>query len=296
VIAGCPNAADIGITYGYIGPANPQATVVFFSGGDGTTPTQSGDDIATYAPVYEGNFEIVQVEYQTPWEDPSSNGTGGNILNAACRPATFLNYIHNNSGLLKKNTMCAQGESAGASAIAYSITWFGQASLLTNIELLSGPVLSAIDDGCTYPNKYQSHVCNGSSYCSKKTNPWYSNIIYVPPYNVSVSSWSGIPQVYSLSSGFCGTLAMNPIDVPLWQPMGIVDGSAAGVTPTFNFPGITKHGWLCSTTGQTNCGTTSCPNNSPSQGKVFYDAITDSNLVVTGVTGCKGAEGVASGN
>jgi hypothetical protein len=91
--------------------------------------------------------------------------------------------------------MCAQGESAGSAAIAYAMTWFGQASLLTNIELLSGPVLSTIDDGCTYPNKYQSYVCNGSSYCSNNTQGWYSNIIYVPTYNSSVSGWSGIPQV-----------------------------------------------------------------------------------------------------
>jgi hypothetical protein len=88
---------------------------------------------------------------------------------------------------------------------------------------------------------------------------------------------------------------MNPIDVPMWQPMGIVDGSAAGATPTFSFPNMAKHGWLCSTTGQTGCGNASCPNNSPSQGKVFYDAITDSNLTVTGVTKCAGAEGVAQG-
>jgi hypothetical protein len=99
-ITGCPNVSDIGITYGYIGPANPQGTVVFFSGGKGTTPTEEGDDILTYAPVYEGNFEIIQIEYQTPWEDPSANGSGGNILNAACRPATFLNYVYYKSGLL----------------------------------------------------------------------------------------------------------------------------------------------------------------------------------------------------
>jgi hypothetical protein len=40
------------------------------------------------------------------------------------------------------------------------------------------------------------------------------------------------------------------------------------------------------------------PNNSPAEGKLFYDAVNlagDTKLTVTGVTGCAGGEGIACG-
>jgi hypothetical protein len=48
----CPNTASINLTFGALSPQSPLGTIVFFSGGDGTTPTQSGDDILTYATAY----------------------------------------------------------------------------------------------------------------------------------------------------------------------------------------------------------------------------------------------------
>lgn len=247
------------------------------------------------------NYTTVQVEWASAWEDPSSNGTGGNILAAACRPATFLNYINNTATTHPKGAMCAQGASAGSAAIAYSMSWYGQASYLQNVELISGPVLSKIDQGCTYPNASTPTICAaGTSYCSAATQPWSDKIIYVPSYNQAVSNWSGLPAAISLSDGICATSAVSSSNYPAWAAMSIVDGSATGATPTFNFPNTTKHGWLCSTLNQTSCGTISCPNNSPSEGKLFYDAVsaaegTNPKLVVTGVTACSGAEGVAEG-
>jgi hypothetical protein len=78
--------------------------------------------------------------------------------------------------------------------------------------------------------------------------------------------------------------------------MSIVDGSAAGAAPTFNYPNVAKHGWLCQS--YSSCAPPSCPNNSASEGKYFYDAISatgDIKLTVTGVTMCAGEEGVAQG-
>jgi len=240
----CKNTADIGITFGWTGPANPQGTIVFFSGGTGESPTESGDDIPVYAASYVNNFEIVYVEYVSPWEDPSSDGSGGSILAAACRPGTFLNYI-NTSGI-RQNAMCAQGGSAGSAAIAYAMAWYGAASYLTDVQLISGPVLSEIDQGCTYPNASTPQLCgSGTSYCSQATVPWTDKIIYVPSYNQAVSNWSGIPSAISLSNGICAASNVSSSDYPYWAAMSIVDGSAAGAAPTFNYPNVAKHGWLC---------------------------------------------------
>jgi hypothetical protein len=114
-------AQALQLTFGWTAPANPQGTIVFFSGGPGTSPTEDGDDIPAYATNYVNNFVVVYVEWNdTPWEDPT-NGGGGNILAAACRPATFLNYI--NSSSIRQKAMCAHGSSAGSAAIAYSMAW-----------------------------------------------------------------------------------------------------------------------------------------------------------------------------
>ena len=43
--------------------------------------------------------------------------------------------------------ICAQGFSMGSSAIAYSLAYYNAASILDNVELVSGPPASNIMDG-----------------------------------------------------------------------------------------------------------------------------------------------------
>lgn len=290
----CPNTANIQVIFGYTGPSEPVGTIVFFPGGKGTSPTEDGDDIPTYLPGYVNQYVVVQLEYPSPREDPSSDGSGGNILNAACRPATFLNWINSNLGVHPQGALCAQGSSAGSAAVTYAMTWYGLANLLANVELESGPVLSEIDKGCTYPNYGTPTLCGAgdNAYCSTATklNPWTDADIYVPSYNQAVSNWSGLPA--------CGTSGVNPANYPTWAAMSIVNGSASGYSPTFNFSNTPIHGWVCA--GYSSCSGPSCPNNSASEGKWFYDAVNGAeglqlNMTLTGVQACAGAEGVAEG-
>jgi len=44
--------------------------------------------------------------------------------------------------------MCALGDSAGSAAVAYSLAYYNAGSYFDNVELLSGPVLSDIEQGC----------------------------------------------------------------------------------------------------------------------------------------------------
>ncbi len=218
----------------------------------------------------------------TPWEDPN-NGAGGDILAAACRPATFLSYINGNSGI-HQGAMCAQGFSAGSAALAYSMSWYGAGKYLKNAEFLSGPVLSEIDKGCTDPNAATPTICP-APYCSPKTKTWMDEVIYVYPNYSAINTWSGLTG--------CATTVGNG---SAWTAMGVVDGSLGSATPTFSFPSVAKHGWLCQSS--VSCSLPSCPNNSAAQGKYFYDAINatgDTALTVTGIEACQGAEGVAQG-
>jgi len=136
----CPNTQSLSGTFGWYAPANSKGTVVLFSSGAGTSPSENFDEDLTYATDYENyGFTVLQIEWDSAWEDPN-NGAGGSPLAAACRPATFLNWVNNSSALRPSGTaMCAQGSSAGTTAIAYPLVWYGAGSYLTNVELLSGP-------------------------------------------------------------------------------------------------------------------------------------------------------------
>ena len=231
------------------------------------------------------------MEYASAWEDPN-NGPGGSILNAACRPATFLSWVNSNSLLHPTGkAMCAQGGSAGSGAISYSLAWYGASSYLKNVELISGPVFSKIDQGCTYPDALNMTICPAGQYgCTAKTNTWANYVIYVGDYAKGVSNWTGLP--------LCGRSGVNSSDYPTWAAMSIVDGTSGTVTPTFNYPTTTMHSWLCST--YSGCDDGQCPNNSASQGNYYYQQFSSmgphpESFGLTGVTQCRQEEGIGAG-
>lgn len=286
-VSSCPNTPTIGLTVGTLGPANladVQGTIVFFTGGNGTAPASQPD--------YADRFYIVDVVWDTAWEE---GATGGSILYAACRPATVLSWVNSAVNSFGNSAMCAQGSSAGSAAIAYSMAWYGAGSYLTDVEFLSGPVLSEIDQGCNYLNTAAQEICApGTSFCSAGTlsndalNAWYDPEIYTSNDRTSINSWSGL-------SG-CGT-SSGSTNLTTWKDMSIADApSVGGYSATFYFPGVDKHAWLCSTKNQ-DCSSSpsgTCPNNSATEGNLFFEAIAgsgDANLIVSGVTGCDGTNG-----
>jgi hypothetical protein len=135
-VTNCSNAQNLGVTFGYLSPVNvlsgflppyPNGVIVLHGSGPGTSPP-SFDFPDAY---FKQGYEVVEVAWDDDWEktyDPFPANTYGNIQNAACRPATFLNYVYNNIYLpiagQSQNPnagMCAHGESAGSAAIAYSM-------------------------------------------------------------------------------------------------------------------------------------------------------------------------------
>ena len=305
----CPNTRDFGLIFSYANPAAPNpanGTIVFFSGAGGTTPsTDSGDEESTAQLYFNDNFAVVQTEWQYDWED--TNGPlpepiyPYNIMTAACRPATVLNYINTSSQFHPSSTaMCTQGASGGSGAIAYSLVWYGAGSYLNNVELLSGPVFSDIDMGCKVPNVANVNICATSQYgCSPGTrtevasSPWSVEAQYIDNYLSAVQGWTG-----NLSPACNNTSGFNTsTNDTIWKAMSIVNGTSGG---SFSYPSNLKGmaAWACYSYMSGTCGY-ACPNNSASEGEQFYNQFgltnAPSSYSVTGIQSCNGAEKVDVG-
>jgi hypothetical protein len=276
-VQACANADDLGFTYGIENPQGEIAgTIVFLDGGGDTTPF--GD--ATYAETYlQQGYQVVSLAWDTDWEF-TNGATGNNIQAAACRPATFLQYVYED--LNSRGGMCAQGSSAGSGAVAYSLAWYGASSYLDNVELLSGPVFSDIEQGCVVPSASTVQVCADGQYGCVGPQ-WPDSPAYVIGDQTSVSGWSGI-------AGCNGVQATSAADNAAWKQMSIVDGTD---NPTFNYPQTAMAGWLCSDEDDP------VQNNSAAEGEFFYQQFTSPNQTaqysVTRVNHCDGPEGVTEG-
>jgi hypothetical protein len=285
------NIDDINVTVGYVTQATTlKGTIVFFTGGTGTAsdfgPTNS------FADDYVGSYMIVYVEWASAWEKASSTASDENILYAACRPATLLKWINGSAGPHPSGAMCAQGSSAGSAAIAYSMSWYGADSYLTNVELLAGPVLTEINEGCMYsPAPPDVTMCNGQSWCQSSYTSiggWTTSAGYTSDKLSDISSWTGVSD--------CEASTITTSELNRLQQMSIVGGVYGTVTGKYSF-GTKRHGWVCAGPasnyfdGTTDCPGFSddCPNNSSPQGWYWYDQESDTNMALTGTNACKGS-------
>jgi hypothetical protein len=273
----CANAVDLGFTYGTLNPALPPVgTVVFLEGGGGNDPFVDPH----YANKYlQQNLQVVYLAWDADWEYTGVN-SGTSIKYAACRPATFLNYVYQNLNSTG-SAMCAQGASAGAGAVAYTLAWYGGSTYLDNVELLSGPVFSDIKQGCEVPNARPITVCpTGQLGCVGKQ--WSDSPVYVDHDEELVGPWSGFNVCNEGGS-------TSPAAESAWKSMSIVDGTR---NPTFNYPQTAMAGWLCSNVN-------SKQNNSAAQGQFFYEQFTTrsqtASYSLTRIDHCQGAEGVDQG-
>lgn len=276
MVQDCENAANIGFNYGVASPRGEvKGTIVFLEGGGGTSAYQDPSYPAKYI---EDGFQLVYVTWDSDWE-ATGGSSGTSIKDAACRPATVLNYIYNN--LYNQGGMCVQALSAGAGAAAYSLAWYGSSSYLDNVELLSGPVFGNIEQGCVVPHAPTVTVCPAGQFgCNGEEWP-------DPPYYVNadpglVGHWSGQP---SCNAGRVTSQSANAA----WQTMSIVDGNNQ---PSFFYPQTSLAGWLCSNVDSEQ-------NNSAAQAQFFFQQFTNSGQTaaysVTRIDHCNGPEDVSTG-
>jgi hypothetical protein len=286
---------DLGITFGYLTPSKPNGTIVFFSQSGGTTPGASGAKgyPGTY---YSADFQVVQTAWDSDWEDTGTHTK--NIAYAAGRVAAFLSYIKSNLYEPIRFThptagMCAQGSSGGTAAIAYTLAWYGAGDFLDKAEILSGPPLADIAQGCDVngSNPLVTVCPAGQLGCNSANNPssWTAPIAYTES-RTRVRKWSD--DVTLGPGGVCQrTNGNTSVQASLeWKAMSIVDGTIG----TFNYPRTNLTAWLCSSVA--NNGTM---NNSSSEAQLFFQNFTSASqtfgLQINGVSHCVGAEGVSEG-
>jgi hypothetical protein len=322
-LSSCSNAQDIGFTFGYLSPSgiitgSVKGVIVFFNGSGGEEPagdatgTPAGEfDFTDY--YFKQGYEIVQIAWGSDWEQNQTSyspGQYGNIQNAACRPATFLNYVYNSIYKPVQQSypsagMCAQGASGGSGAVAYSLAYYGAGSWLDNVELISGPVFGDIKQGCQVgPTAPSVTVCGqngGSQYgCQLGAggSTWTLSPEYITPAVTSVGIWTNDTSCGGSNS------TSSASNLRWWQQSIVDDGTNS---PTFTYPNTAMSGWLCrsvSNPHNINCATNFnpnyCPNNTSPQGQIFYAQIGSSNSPphydVYAVDQCNGPEGVTSGN
>jgi hypothetical protein len=148
---------------------NPTLGTVIFAGDGGGAnlyDTEYTYGSTTVGDVVTDGYTTVQVSFGAPFDggaNPNGWLTGpGGVRRLACRFATVANWIYNNPQALNSNTssgapLCATGNAEGAGAIAYTVSEYGmngqnaQSGVNSNIkmvELTSGPVMTALDQGC----------------------------------------------------------------------------------------------------------------------------------------------------
>jgi hypothetical protein len=315
------NVADLGLTFGYLNPvgivlptgSEPNGVIVLHGGDGGVSP----ESFALTDAYFKAGYEVVQVAWANDWEMISDPMTGpGNIQNTACRPATFLNYVYQNIyfPLIQANTnyhggMCALATSAGAAAVAYSLAYYGAGDYLDNVELLSGPVLSDIKQGCGVGNGIGGPVtvCDPNSLnhgygCQLGLNgsTWALNPTFVAGAQNGVQKWTNEQSQCAVTN------PTDPTSNADWLKESIVD-QGTGATPTFTYSKTAMSAWLCRSVvsnpnydcvAHHNGNSNYCPNNSSPQGQLFYQNIPSgtSNFAVYAVDLCTNAEAVGSGN
>jgi len=302
----CPNVDDISFYYGIAPPAvgtSTLGTIVMLSGdGGGKVP----GTFATYVNSYTAaGYQVVEVVWggdvtaPQDWENVNTSG-GGNtlsILNAACRPATVLNWIRNGSdqtqvgqGIWKpyQGGMCVHADSGGAGAVGFALAWFyggvGGAptwggGYIDKAVLQNGPVFSDVEQGCEFQNganAQHTFICNtgdtepGCGTWPVLDPPGYS-LEYVSPDNGEVDGWSQdrtaglcspnpMPACASNITGHSTCAAQNQA----WYNQSIVNFPSTGQRPSFSYPSTALSGWSCSAV------TSGTENNSAAQGQLFF--------------------------
>jgi len=144
----------------------PVGTVMFLigSGANGLYDSFWQFGYKTVETVFNAHYNTVQISFGEPFTTTQPKGwlqgTGG-VRRLACRYATVLDWVYNNPHKIDPNStattsapLCATGNSAGASALAYAMIEYGLAGFggmpaeLTMSELTAGPVTSRLDQGC----------------------------------------------------------------------------------------------------------------------------------------------------
>lgn len=200
------------------------------------------------------------------------SGTNANILNAACRVATFLHYVKTAPGLWSAGGMCVHADSGGSGGLADALVWYGEAQDLNKVLMENRPVFSRIDLGCEVPNNNTTAVCapnttqtgcNTVTWPTVNGNPIQYSLEYITQDAGNVNLWTGNPGPACANGSGTQTTYNQP-----WCEMSVLGSrqncGSQPVAPSFNYPNTMMSAWLCQS------AKTGPLNNSTAQGQEFF--------------------------
>jgi hypothetical protein len=242
----CPNLPDLNVTSAIV--AGTLGIVELANGSGWTIPGMSG-----YATTLAAaGFQTNTAAWASPWEEGADN-----ILEAACRPATLMNYWAGNQ---KVFVIAASG---GSGALAYCISWYGCSSFIAGGGISSGPVFSDIGLGCETPPPAQQWIVPNDG------TAWYGPLNY----------GNGVPTQMTTDTGQPCRPKQNTTsqEYAIWEAQSIL---AAGA----EFPYVPIYAQLCQTAKEVN--------NSAAQGYLWLKPM---NAWIVAINNCSGEEGTQTG-
>jgi len=150
----CPDVPDVQAYIKTNAPtATPLGTVTYNTGTDGNGLYES---IFTFGSTAVGNvltagYTTVQISWGSPFNTNQPDGWvlgPGGMIAAACRYATVTKWVYDNVQANTSIPMCATANSGGAGALAYALSQYPSADVLSMAEVTSGPPPGRLDWGC----------------------------------------------------------------------------------------------------------------------------------------------------
>lgn len=162
----------------YVTPTSCPSTagdVLEFSGGEGTSPGNTLNDLAENAPYC---FRLLSVQWDSNWANDGETtggpaGMGGNVLAASQRPEAVIEWVRSFLRTSSSTPLCATGGSAGSSELLYQVMHNNGEQLLDHVQLTEATPYARFDEGCdpSAPGEGTDVVC---SALPANTNPQYS--------------------------------------------------------------------------------------------------------------------------
>jgi hypothetical protein len=124
--------------------------VVLTIGGDGTGRYGADDAVrqGTVDVILDAGFEVFIVSYED--EDKGWQVYGAGLANPMCAYAHIVRWVHDTVADVP-TTLCAQGNSGGATQNAYGLGLYGLSDIVDMAIMTSGPNYSKMDDFCFDP-------------------------------------------------------------------------------------------------------------------------------------------------
>lgn len=239
----CPGLADMTATVALSGQppgTSAKGAIVTHNGALGTALL--GGDLGDA--WFQDGFNIAEVAWSTPWECPLgstsespttciSDGTAitsrPGMLDAACRPATVFQWVHESAELPsgapfqpQEKGFCGYGASAGSGAMWYSLLHYGLSDIFDHVVVTASTPFGRIDIGCNpaYSTATVAAPCSNLATNPQVPEQYDSNH---NPQAASIDDWS--------STTSCdGSPSTDELDY--WARNSLVSPGAAYIFPT----------------------------------------------------------------